>query len=224
MGQAAAVELAREGWRVVLSGRREGVLEETAERVRDAGGEALVLTLDVGHDDIPAAARTVLDTWGRIDALVLAAGLNSPRRVWADQNLDDFDQIMQTNTVGPTRMIAAALPSLRETGGVVVVVSSYAAWTYHPMAGIAYSASKSALSSITRTLNSQEAGHGVRACHLCPGDVNTGFLELRPEVPGDDARAVMLSPDDIAAAIRFVVDAPPHVRVDELVISPISQV
>jgi NAD(P)-dependent dehydrogenase (short-subunit alcohol dehydrogenase family) len=92
-----------------------------------------------------------------------------------------FDQIVQTNLLAPAHHIDAALPHLRRTGGIVVIISSYSAWTYSPVAGVAYSASKTGLTALTRTLNSQEAGFGVRACHFCPGDVNTDFLQFRPE-------------------------------------------
>jgi NADP-dependent 3-hydroxy acid dehydrogenase YdfG len=105
----------------------------------------------------------------------------------------------------------------------VVVVSSYAGWSFQPGAGVAYSASKTALGSVVRGLNQQEAAHGVRATHLCPGDVATDFLDQRPQVPDAAARAVMLTPEDIGRTIGFVLDAPAHVRVDELVISPVAQ-
>lgn len=224
MGRASAVELARAGRRIALSGRRMQALEETASLVREAGGDALVLPLDVGRDDASAAVDRILQEWGRIDALVLAAGLNAPNRMWANQDIDEFERIIQTNTVGVARLVDAALPALRQAGGVVVVISSYSGWTYSPMAGVAYGASKTALGVLTRSINTQEAGSGVRACHLCPGDVDSDFLALRPNVPDAAARAVMLSPADVAQAVMFVVDAPAHVRVDELVISPVSQV
>ncbi len=224
MGRASAVELARAGRRIALSGRRMQALEETAALVREAGGDALVLPLDVGRDDASAAVDRIVQEWGRIDALVLAAGLNAPNRMWANQDIDEFERIIQTNTVGVARLVDAALPALRQAGGVVVVISSYSGWTYSPMAGVAYGASKTALGVLTRSINTQEAGSGVRACHLCPGDVDSDFLALRPNVPDAAARAVMLSPADVAQAVMFVVDAPAHVRVDELVISPVSQV
>ena len=224
MGRASAVELARAGRRIALSGRRMQALEETAALVREAGGDALVLPLDVGRDDASAAVDRIVQEWGRIDALVLAAGLNAPNRMWANQDIDEFERIIQTNTVGVARLVDAALPALRQAGGVVVVISSYSGWTYSPMAGVAYGASKTALGVLTRSINTQEAGSGVRACHLCPGDVDSDFLALRPNVPDAAARAVMLSPADVAQAVKFVVDAPAHVRVDELVILPVSQV
>lgn len=224
MGRAAAVALAPDR-RVALSGRRRAVLDETARLVERAGGEALVLPLDTRDAESIAAARDEIRAgWGRVDEVVLAAGLNAPKRSWRDHAMADVEAIIETNLTGTMRVLDAVLPDLRAAGsGHAVVVSSYSAWRFSPLAGVAYSASKSALASLCQTLNAQEAAAGVRACHLCPGDVDTEFLRLRPEVPGEAARAAMLSPEDVARAIRFVLDSPAHVRLDELVISPISQ-
>jgi NADP-dependent 3-hydroxy acid dehydrogenase YdfG len=137
--------------------------------------------------------------------------------------MGSFQSIVDTNLTAVATVTDAALPALRKTGGTVVVISSYAGWSFQPGAGVAYSASKTALGSLTRTLNQQEAPHGLRATHLCPGDVATDFLEQRPSVPDAAARAVMLTPEDIGRTVAFVLDAPAHVRIDELVISPVSQ-
>lgn len=224
MGAASAVAAARDGWRVVLSGRRRDRLEQVADEVRAVGGTADVVPLDVTDGDaVPAARDAVLGRHGRIDGLVLAAGLNSPARRWDDQSLADVRAVIDTNTTAVVAVVDAALPALRDAGGVVVVVSSYAGWSFQPGAGVAYSASKTALGSIVRTLNQQEAEHGVRATHLCPGDVATDFLDQRPEVPDAAARARMLQPDDVGRTVAFVLGAPAHVRIDELVLSPVAQ-
>ena len=224
LGAASAVAAARDGWTVVLSGRRPDRLEEVADTVRAAGGSAEVLPLDVTDADAVTAARDrVLERHGRIDGLVLAAGLNTPARRWADQSLADVRAVLDTNTTAVVTVVDAALPALRASGGVVVVVSSYAGWSFQPGAGVAYSASKTALGSIVRTLNQQEAEHGVRATHLCPGDVATDFLDQRPEVPDAAARQRMLQPEDVGRTVAFVLGAPGHVRIDELVLSPVSQ-
>jgi NADP-dependent 3-hydroxy acid dehydrogenase YdfG len=223
MGRAAAVAVAA-GRRVALSGRRRDRLEESAALVEQAGGEALVLPLDARDpaalEDGHAAIRT---RWGGVGDIVLSAGLNSPQRTWADQSMADVQAIIDTNLNAVVRALDAVLPDLRTHHGQVVVVSSYSAWRFSPGAGVAYSTSKTALAAVCQTLNAQEAPHGVRATHLCPGDVDTEFLRLRPAEPGSEARARMLSPDDVARAVRFVLESPPHVRIDELVISPVSQ-
>ena len=224
MGRAAGLEAARAGWRVAVSGRRAEKLEQVTREIAQAGGEALALPLDVTDPAaVTAAAAQVVEQWGRIDGLVLAAGLNAPRRRWDDQDLAELTAILDTNLTAVASAIHAALPALRESAGVVVAISSYAGWSFQPGAGVAYSASKTAVGSLIRTLNQQEAQRGVRACHLCPGDVATDFLDQRPEVPGAEARARMLSPEDVGAAIGFVLTAPAHWRVDEFVLSPVSQ-
>ena len=224
MGRATALRAARNGWAVALSGRREAQLEQLAAEIRDAGGTALVAPLDVqDRDAVRETARRLVAELGGIDALVLAAGLNAPQRRWEDQDLSEFDAIVSTNLTAVASTIDASLPHLRECGGQVVVISSYAGWSFQPGAGVAYSASKTALGSLVRTLNQQEAARGVRACHLCPGDVATDFLDQRPSVPDAAARARMLSAEDVARTACFVLDSPAHVRIDELVVSPVSQ-
>jgi NADP-dependent 3-hydroxy acid dehydrogenase YdfG len=224
MGRASAVAAARDGWTVAVSGRRQDVLDDVVREIRTAGGAAIAVPLDVTDiDAVRTAATRIVDELGGIDGLVLAAGLNRPNRLWSDQTMGDFERVVATNLTSVAAVIDAALPSLRERAGCVVVISSYAGWSFQPGAGVAYSASKTALGSLTRTLNQQEAGRGVRACHLCPGDVATDFLEQRPVVPDAAARAVMLSPEDIASAVSFVLEAPQTMRVDELVLSPVSQ-
>ncbi len=222
MGRASALSAARNGRRVVLSGRREEALQQVADEVRRSGGTAAVVPLDVS--DPAAVAETharVRAEHGPVHDVVLSAGLNTPQRYWRDQSLQEFQAIVGTNLVGVAAVVDAVLPDLRKVGGgVVVLVSSYSGWRPSPDAGVAYSASKTALSSLAESLNAQEHHHGVRACNLCPGDVDSDFLAMRPRVPDEVARRTMLTPDDVARAVQFVLDCPPHVRIDELVISP----
>ena len=224
MGRASALSAASRGWRVAVSGRRADRVHAVAREVAETGADVLALPGDVRRiGDVTACASAIEQGWGRLDGLVLAAGLNAPRRAWKDQDLDELTDIVDTNLLAGARVVQVALPQLRRSAGTVVVVSSYAGWRFSPGAGVAYSASKTALASVCQSLNAQEADTGVRACHLCPGDVDTGFLAQRPEVPGAEARSVMLTADDVARAVQFVLDSPPHVRIDELVISPVSQ-
>jgi NADP-dependent 3-hydroxy acid dehydrogenase YdfG len=225
IGRAAAVAAASVVNRVALSGRRPGPLSETARLVTEAGGQPLPLPMDARD---PEAARRahqqIVADWPDVSDVVLAAGANAPRRYWRDQSMAEFERILATNLSATVSLIDIVLPGLRARGGgQIVVVSSYAAWRFSPHAGVAYSASKTALATICASLNAQEAECGIRACHLCPGDVATDFLELRPQVPDAEARKVMLSPDDVARAVLFVLNSPPHVRIDELVISPVAQ-
>jgi NADP-dependent 3-hydroxy acid dehydrogenase YdfG len=224
MGRAAALSAASHGWRVALSGRRHERVREVAREVEALAGEVLSLPGDVrSTEEVTESIAAIERQWRRLDGLVLAAGMNAPRRTWEDQDLREFGDIVETNLVSVARVVQLALPQLRRSAGTIVVISSYAGWRFSPGAGVAYSASKSALASLCQSVNAQEAASGVRACHLCPGDVNTEFLAQRPQVPGEEARSVMLTAEDVARAIQFVLDSPTHMRIDELVISPVSQ-
>jgi NAD(P)-dependent dehydrogenase (short-subunit alcohol dehydrogenase family) len=187
MGRAVAETAAAHGYRVALSGRRVDALEEAAHAVRDAGGEALVVPLDATRDDdVMEAAQRIERELGSLTHLVLSAGLNTPQRYWRDQTMGEFSAIVQTNLTAAASAVSAVLPGMRaRANGVVVFISSYSGWRFSPDAGVAYSASKSALASLAETLNVQERTHGIRACHLCPGDVDTDFLSMRPRVPAN---------------------------------------
>ena len=222
LGRAVAVSAAAGGARVALTGRRAEALARTAELVRAAGGEALELVGDATRpEELQQAYDTLTGTWGPPTDLVLAAGLNHPKRFWRDQAMSDFRAIVETNLTAAAATVDLALPDLRRAGGgVVVFLSSVSGWQFFPGAGVAYSASKTALASLSAHLNDQENPHGIRACVVCPGDIDTDFLDMRPVVPGSDDRALMLTPEDVARTVQFVLDSPPHVCVNELVVTP----
>lgn len=222
MGRASALALAASGHRVALSGRRADHLESVRDEIVAAGGTALAVPLDVTD---PAATKEAVNTiavaLGPITAAVFSAGTNVQRRHWATLDLADFERVVATNLTAVTRGIAAVLPGMRERrDGQLVVVSSWAGWTHARGAGVAYSASKTALGSVVATVNDYEGEAGVRACLLCPGDVDTAFIDARPVVPDAAARSAMLSADDIARAVDFVIGSPANVCINELVISP----
>jgi NADP-dependent 3-hydroxy acid dehydrogenase YdfG len=222
VGRAVAVTAAAAGSRVVLTGRRAAALTETAGLVEGVGGQALQLECDTTRpEELDRAYATLTDRWGAPTDVVLSAGLNNPKRYWRDQSMTDFRAIVDTNLTAAAAVVDVVLPDLRRLGGgVVVFISSVSGWQFSPDAGVAYSASKSALASLTAHLNAQENRNGIRACNVCPGDIDTDFLSLRPVVPGSSDREQMLSPDDVARTVQFVLDSPPHVCVNELVVIP----
>lgn len=218
-GAAAALQLSGVG-ELVLVGRRREKLEDVAAQVSEAGGAARVVPWDVTRTD----THELLAQAGPVTDLVLSAGLNAPKRAWSDQRMPEFRSIIETNLVSVADVVTHALPSIRAAHGTIVVVSSLSAWTTSPGAGVAYRASKGALRALTDSLNEQEAVHGVRATLICPGDIDSEFLAHRPAPPSAEPRKSMLSPDDVATAITFAFSAPRHLRIDELVLSPLGTV
>ena len=225
MGRASAIAAAEAGWKVAVSGRRASAVQDTVDRIRAAGGSALDVPADVRDPaSLRAAHERIVGEWGPVTGLVLAAGLNTPKRNWSDQSIEEFAAIVDTNLTSVARTIDLVLPGMREAGsGTVVVVSSRSAWRFSPGSGVAYMSSKTALGALVASLNDQEGVNGVKACHLCPGDVDTDFLSLRPAVPDAEQRLSMLTEDDVARSVMFVLESPKRVRIDELAISPVGQ-
>jgi NADP-dependent 3-hydroxy acid dehydrogenase YdfG len=91
------------------------------------------------------------------------------------------------------------------------------------MSGIAYGATKAGAVSVAHSINAEERVNGIRACTILPGEVAAGILEFRPNPPSQADRAVMLQPEDVAAAITFVASQPHRVTIDELWITPTTQ-
>lgn len=225
MGRAVAVAAAETGWNVAVTGRRADAVSETVRLIKTAGGEALEAPADAREAaSLYEAHERVIGLWGPVTAVVLAAGLNARARTWSDQNIEEFAAIIDTNLTSVARAIDLVLPGMRAQGqGNIVVVSSRAAWRFSPGSGVAYMTSKTGLSALVASLNDQESANGIKACHLCPGDVDTDFLSMRPEIPDAGQRAKMLSAEDIARSVQFILDSPQHVRIDELALSPVGQ-
>ncbi len=118
-------------------------------------------------------------------------------------------------------MIHAVLPPMREQGGGLIVnVSSMAGKRVSGLSGAAYSASKHGLNALSDSINSEEWRHGIRATSLCPGEVNTEILEKRPVPVPQEERERMISPDDLAAAVRFVATLHPRTTIPEMLLLP----
>ena len=222
IGLAGAQELATGGAKVVLSGRRADVLEREAAAIRSAGGEAEAAPLDVG--DAAAVERTVesiVARHGRIDVLVNSAGLNNPIRYWRDQTVPSWDEVIRINLSGTFYCVRAVLPAMRkQKSGLVINISSWAGQRTMALVGAAYNGSKHAVVSLSETINMEECTNGIRACAICPAEVATPILDRRPVPPSKEERARMLQPEDLGRTIRWVAEQPPHVCVNEILISP----
>ena len=222
IGRAGAIELAKGGARLVLSGRREGQLDEVAAEIRAAGGTAETAALDVA--DKAAVARVaaeIIDRHGRVDILVNSAGINLPARFWKNLTPDSFDRIVAVNLNGALYCIDAVLPAMRaQKDGLVINISSWAGRFQSYLTGPAYVASKHAMVAMTLSLNDEECVNGIRGCVICPGEVVTPILQKRPVPPSPEEIARMLKPEDLGRTIRFVAEMPPHVCVNEILISP----
>jgi NADP-dependent 3-hydroxy acid dehydrogenase YdfG len=225
IGMAGAEALAADGWTVTISGRRRDVLEEAAKSIGGKTPEKVeVLPVDVTRaDDVRAAAQSILAKHGQIDLLVNNAGLNVPKRSWNDLEIGGWDQIVEVNLNGVLYAIHAVLPAMRKRkSGSIINIASWAGRIVSQMTGPAYTATKHAILALTHSFNMDECRNGLRACCLSPGEVATPIMRNRPVPPSAEVMSTMLQPDDIGRTIAFVANMPPHVCVNEILISPVA--
>jgi NAD(P)-dependent dehydrogenase (short-subunit alcohol dehydrogenase family) len=221
IGEAGALALAREGMTVVLTGRRQEPLDAVAKRIAADGGAARVELADVADAKaVRKAADAIGAAFGRLDVLVNNAGLNIPERSWNKLTPAGIEALIGANLTGAFLVVQAALPLMRGRGGVMIHTSSWAGRFIGPVSGPAYMASKHGVVAMSHSINLEEGRNGIRSSVLCPGEVATPILRYRvpPETP--EAIARMLKPEDMGELIAFIARQPPHVCINEVVISP----
>ncbi|MBA3451363.1 MAG: SDR family oxidoreductase [Chloroflexia bacterium] len=224
VGRAVAIALAGAGGIPVLVGRRAGPLTETAALVGANGGRSLVIPADVSDEvavqEVFARASREL---GGIDAAILAAGIGrfGPIETYP---LADWDTILATNLTGPFLCAKAAIPHLRDRGGgAIVAVSSGAGKQGYPELG-AYSASKFGLMGMMQGLAGEVAKDGIKVSTVVPGSILTPFggrsVDEKREAMTHDPGKKYLDPEDVAAAILFLLRQPRHAWTQELNLWP----
>ncbi len=222
IGRATCLGLAAEGADVVLVARGAAALTEVAAEVRGQGVTALSCPADVRvPGEVEGIVRRIRERFGRVDLLVNSAGANVARRGLAEVSVEDWQAMVNVNLTGVFLVTRAVLPLMRAQGrGTIITIASWAGKRPRLSNGPGYCASKAGLLSLNESINLAERGHGIRACAICPGAVDTRLLSKRSTPPTAAERALMLRPEDIASAVLFVAALPPRVTVEELIIQP----
>lgn len=210
LGRAMARELARRGADVAVSGRREDRLHEVVREVEREGRRGLAVACDVRREeDVAAAVRTVVETFGRLDVAVANAGFSVMGRV-EELTLEDWRRQFETNFFGAIATVRHSLPELRKTKGRLGLVSSVSGLLASPKAG-AYSASKFALRAVGLTLTQELHGSGVSCTLLNPGFVDTEIAQVDNLGHHDGSR-----PDKRPAKLMWTADDAARVMVRAL--------
>ncbi|MFC7551472.1 SDR family oxidoreductase [Pseudoroseomonas wenyumeiae] len=125
------------------------------------------------------------------------------------------------NLAAPFLTSLAVLPGMRKRGGgLIVQIASVAGKGASAVSGPAYIAAKSGFVALSASLNAENGIHNIRSTCICPGEVATPILDLRPQPPSSEERARMLQPEDVAAAVLFAASMPEHVCLNEIIITP----
>jgi NAD(P)-dependent dehydrogenase (short-subunit alcohol dehydrogenase family) len=152
--------------------------------------------------------------------LVNSAGTNVAHRSLAELSLEGWHAVLATNLHGAYYCVRAFLPSMRARGsGTIVNINSDVGKAARDVAGAAYVSSKFGLRGLTQQINVEERVNGVRACSICPRDINTPLLDRRPQPPPLDVRARMLQPEDVAECVWLAATLPDRAIVEEISLS-----
>lgn len=222
VGRAIALKFLAENWDVALVGRRQDALTETGALAGSAASARVAsFSCDVSDaDSVSAMREAVIRRFGGVDVLVNSAGINVPKRSFEALSLQDWHAVLATNLHGAYYCVQAFLPSMRARGGGTIInINSDVGKVARDLAGPAYVSSKFGLMGLTAQINAEERSKGIRACSICPRDVNTPLLDKRPQPPTAEARAKMLQPEDLAACAWLVATMPSRVVVDEISLS-----
>ncbi|CEG22818.1 putative oxidoreductase [Planococcus massiliensis] len=229
IGQAAAKELAGQGYSVMLAARREDRLAELKQAIEEAGGTAEYLVTDVtSADQMKALAEAAIEHFGRIDVLLNNAGL-MPLSFMNKLKLDEWDRMVDVNIKGVLYGIAAVLPQMEsQKEGHIINISSVAGHSVTPGSAV-YSGTKFAVRAISEGLRQEiDPAMAIRVTIVSPGAVAT---ELVNTITDDDVlngfkegpEMEFLQAEDIARAIGYAVQQPAHVDVNEILIRPRQQ-
>jgi NAD(P)-dependent dehydrogenase (short-subunit alcohol dehydrogenase family) len=187
MGLAIAATLGAEGAAVAIMARGQAALDAAAEQVRAAGApEVIAISVDMADaESIAAAYATVNDAWGTLNALVHTVGPGAGP--FEDLSDDDWHAAFNLGTMSAVRSVRAALPMLRNAEWARIVTLSAHSIQRQSAALVAYTASKAALSSVTKSLSKSPGPEGILVNCVCPGTIVTAsFTEVLRDVLAAD--------------------------------------
>lgn len=230
IGRACAEVSAAEGARLVLLARRRERLDELATELKARYSTQVILaTCDVrDKDSVENVFSALASEWAAIDVLINNAGLSRGLDKIQDGDFENWDEMIDTNVKGLLYVTRTVLPGMiKRQDGIIVNISSIAGREVYP-AGNVYCASKHAARAVSRSMQLDLNGTGVRVCNIDPGLVETEFSLVR--FRGDAERAdkvyqgyTPLAPEDVADAVMYCITRPKHVSIQDMLIMPTDQ-
>jgi NADP-dependent 3-hydroxy acid dehydrogenase YdfG len=222
IGAGIARELAQAGATLVLGARRTDRLETLAGELRAAGATVMTKQLDVtDRQDVTAFADAAREGFGRVDVIVNNAGV-MPLSLMSSLKVDEWDRMIDVNIKGVLYGIAAVLPEMTARGsGHIINIASIGALTVSPTAAV-YCATKFAVRAISDGLRQENDKLRVTCIH--PGVVESELAGTITDPVAVEAmksyRAIALTPDAIGRAVRFAIEQPADVDINEIVVRP----
>jgi NADP-dependent 3-hydroxy acid dehydrogenase YdfG len=226
IGFGIAEALVQAGYRVAIGSRRKDVVDEAASRLQSLKkGQVIGLPLDVtDRTSVAEFVQAVGKHYGEIDILVNGAGVNIKNRTIGEMRPEQWDQVVAINATGAYNMIHDILPQMRQRkSGTIINISSVTGKRALALGGVAYAASKFAMTALGTCVANEVGVEGVRVTNIYPGEVDTPILEQRPVPVSQEQRDLILRPSDVGQVVLSIVSLPGRVHIPELVIKPVHQ-
>jgi NAD(P)-dependent dehydrogenase (short-subunit alcohol dehydrogenase family) len=179
IGEAIALAFAEAGARLVISSRKQGLLDRVATRIEERGGEALALAAHVGESEaVEALVAQAVGRFGGLDIIVNNAATNPHFGPLLSADEGQWAKILDVNVVGYFRVARAAVPEMQKRGGGKIInIASIAGLRPMPAMGV-YSVSKAAVLALTQALAQELAAHNIQVNAIAPGVIKTHFSSL----------------------------------------------
>jgi NADP-dependent 3-hydroxy acid dehydrogenase YdfG len=222
IGREAAILLANDGARVVLTGRQLQPLQEVAALIGAEGGSAVARSLDIkSRDDIFETVAWVRNAVGPVDILVNNAGSASKVLNARFLSEEQWNSTVNVNLTAVFNLTQAVLPDMiAKQEGTIITVSSLAALNPNLLGGAAYGAAKAGVKNFMTFLHNTYRNQGIRATTILPGETDTPIMNSRARPPLESERAKMLDSHDVARAIALCASLQKGAVVPELHICP----
>jgi NAD(P)-dependent dehydrogenase (short-subunit alcohol dehydrogenase family) len=213
IGRAISVALAKEAATVVLAARSIEKLQETADKIEEAGGKAeIVVTELTKEESIKNLIKTTNEKFSRLDILINNAGVTHSAKL-EQTATEDWQRCININARAPFILCREALPLLRKSQAAYIInIASVVSVKGYPLQS-AYTSSKHALRGMTISLSEELKGSNIRVHLLCPGGVDTDMVgSVRPDIPKKD----LIKPEEIAELVLYLVTHKGNAVIDEL--------
>jgi len=229
-GRSIAIRLAKLGYNLLITGRRNDRLEKLKEQLQaDYSIQVMSLCFDIRDNEAcTKALQNLPELFNSIDLLINNAGLAAGASSFQESDLADYDQMIDTNVKGLLYVTKLIVPGMiQRNSGHIINISSIAGIEVYP-SGSVYCASKHAVNAITKGLRLDLIKHGIKVSSISPGMAETEFSIVRNH--GDEEKAkvvyaglVPLNAEDIADTVEFIITRPNHVSINDIQLNPVQQ-
>lgn len=230
IGQACALEFAKKGHQLILTGRREERLLEIKNKLTEEYHiQILTLCFDIRNQhEVASSVASIPEPFRNIDILVNNAGLAAGVNAIDHGALEDWEQMIDTNVKGLLYLSKEIIPIMKNNKrGHIINIGSIAGKMTYPNGNV-YCATKSAVQALTEGMRIDLLPYGIKVSQVAPGAVETEFSLVRLKGNAEAAKKVYegyqpLVADDIANVVGYISDLPPHMNINDILVMPTAQ-